>query len=62
MSDYSMSAYALANALYEKTNTVGIALHNRPAVIREAWVKTAQRQMASGTVSLDDIAKTGAAH
>jgi hypothetical protein len=61
MSDYSMSAYTLANALYEKTNTAGIALHNRPAVIREAWVKAAQRAISSGTVPMDDIA-TGTAH
>lgn len=61
MSDYSMSAWDLANTLYEKSDAIGVPLHYRPAVIREAWLKTAQRQIATGAVSMDDIA-TGVAH
>lgn len=56
MSDYSMSVWDLANALYEKSDAVGIALHKRPETIRLAWLRTAQRKIASGTVSMDDIA------
>ena len=62
MSDYSMSAYELAVSLYSDSDKVGIPLHDRPKTIIEAWVKAAQRQIASGTVSMDDIAATGAVH
>ena len=61
MSNYSMSVYELAVALYEKSDLVGVALHNRPAIIREAWLSTARHQIATGTVPMDDIA-TGTAH
>jgi hypothetical protein len=61
MSDYSMSAYDLAVSLYTESDRVGIALHDRPRTIIEAWVKAAQRKISSGTVSMDDIA-TVAAH
>lgn len=62
MSDYSMSAYALAVSLYTKSDAVGVPLHHRPAIIRDAWIKAAQRMIASGMVPMDDIAITGAAH
>lgn len=61
MSDYSVSAYDLANALYDKSDAVGVPLHNRPRVIIEAWVKTAQRQIAAGMAPMDAIA-AGTAH
>lgn len=61
MNDYSMSAYELANALYAKSDSVGVPLHNRPSMIREAWIDTARRMIAAGTVSMDDI-PTGTAH
>lgn len=56
MSGYSMSAYDLASALYEKTNTVGIPLHERPRVVQDAWLASALFKIASGAVSMDDIA------
>jgi hypothetical protein len=56
MSDYSMSAWDLAIKLYENSDKTDVALHNRPTLIRDAWLKTAQRQISSGTVSMDDIA------
>jgi hypothetical protein len=55
MSDYSMSAYDLANALYDKSDAVGIPLHQRSVTLIAAWVREAQRQIATGTVSMDDI-------
>jgi hypothetical protein len=61
MSDYSMNAYELAVAMYEKSDLVGVALHNRPAIIREAWLAAARLKIASGAVTMDDIA-TGTAH
>jgi hypothetical protein len=61
MSDYSMSAYDLAVSNYDKSDAVGVPLHHRPKAIIEAWVRAAQRQIASGTVSMDDIAP-GTAH
>jgi hypothetical protein len=56
-----MSAYDLAVSLYDASDRVGIPLHDRPNVIRDAWIAAAQRQIAAGTVSMDDIA-TGTAH
>jgi hypothetical protein len=61
MNDYSMSAYELAVSLYAASDNVGIPLHRRPKAIIEAWVRAAQSKIASGTVSMDDIA-TGTAH
>jgi hypothetical protein len=61
MNDYSMSAYDLANAMYAKSDAVGVPLHHRPKAIIEAWVRAAQSKIASGTVSMDDI-PTGTAH
>jgi hypothetical protein len=61
MSDYSMSAYDLAVRLYDASDRVGIALHDRPKMIRDAWIAAARRQISSGAVSMDDIA-TGTAH
>lgn len=62
MSDYSMSVYELAVSLYSKSDTVGVPLHERSKTIIDAWVRTAQRKIASGTVSMDDISTTGVAH
>lgn len=61
MSDYSMSAYELAVSNYDKSDAVGVPLHHRPRTIIEAWVRAAQRQISTGTVSMDDIA-TGTEH
>lgn len=61
MSDYSMSAYELANALYDKSDAVGIPLHKRPRIIQDAWIASARLKIASGTVPMDAIA-TGVAH
>lgn len=61
MSDYSMSVYDLAVSLYDKSDAVGVPLHDRPKTIIEAWVRAAQRQIAAGAVLMDDIA-TGTAH
>ena len=61
MSDYSMSAYDLAVSMYDASDKVGIALHDRPKMIRDAWIAAAQRKIASGTVTMEDIA-TGVAH
>lgn len=61
MSDYSMSAYDLAVMMYDASDRVGVDLHNRPQTIIDLWVKAAQRKIAAGTVTMDDIA-TGTAH
>jgi hypothetical protein len=61
MSDYTLGVYELAVMLYEDTDKVGIPLHHRPSVIREAWIAAARRKIASCAVSMDDIATTGVA-
>lgn len=61
MSDYSMSAYDLANAMYDKSDAVGVPLHQRPRIVQDAWLASARLKIATGTASMDDIA-TGAVH
>jgi len=61
MSDYSMSTYELANAMYDATDKVGVPLHHRTQSLIDLWVKAAQRKIASGAVTMEDIA-TGVAH
>jgi hypothetical protein len=53
MSDYSVSAYALAEKLYNDSDDVGVPLHRRPQATREAWVKTAQREIAAGKAPME---------
>lgn len=53
MSDYSMSAYDLAVRLYDKSDAVGVPLHNRPKMVIEAWVKTAQDQINAGLAPME---------
>jgi hypothetical protein len=55
MSDYTLSTWDLAVRLYEKSNAVGIALHDRPETIRSVWLNAAQRLIAMGAVPMDDI-------
>jgi hypothetical protein len=62
MSDYTMSAYDLAVSMYDASDKVGVPLHDRTQSLIDLWVKAAQRKIASGAVSMDDIATTGAAH
>jgi hypothetical protein len=62
MTDYSMSAYELAVVLYEKSGSLGVPLHNRPKMIRDAWISVAQRLIATGTAPMDAIATFNTAH
>ena len=53
MTDRSMSAYALAVSLYDKSDKVGIPLHERDKTIQQAWISVAQRLIAAGTVPME---------
>lgn len=53
MSDYSVSAYALAEKLYDNSDAVGVPLHRRPQATITAWIKTAQRQIAAGKAPME---------
>lgn len=53
MSDYSVSAYALAEKLYNSSDHVGVPLYRRPPSTITAWVKIAQRQIAAGQAPME---------
>lgn len=53
MSDYSVTAWDLAEKLYDKSDTLGVPLHERDASVRFAWLKTAQRQIAAGKAPME---------
>jgi hypothetical protein len=53
MSDYSLSAWDLAEKLYDKSDTVGVPLHHRDASTRSAWLQAAQRKIAAGKAPME---------
>lgn len=51
MAEYPLGLWDKAVELYEKSDNVGIPLHARPVVIRDAWRETARKELARSALS-----------
>lgn len=50
-SDYQLKLWTMAVALYEETDKVGVPLHKRDVVTRDAWREAARKEMNRAVAS-----------
>lgn len=49
--EYAMSLWTMAVAMYEESDKVGVPLHKRDVVTRDAWREAARRELNRGVAS-----------
>jgi hypothetical protein len=43
--DYTIKLWTMAVAMYEESDKVGIPLHARPVMVRDAWREAARKEL-----------------